>query len=123
VVPPAEIGVEACEISRRFEAPTAIAQTLRGEVSGVVADLYAVLCVAGEATEGAALDFAFQPLVRKAVLHGQIDRPAERIEPEDRIVGPEVGAVDGDGRNEIPVYRVAKRLVKADPAHVHGDPL
>ena len=50
-------------------------------------------------------------------------RPAERIEPEDRVVGPQIGAVDGDGRNEIPVDRVAERLVEADPAHVHRDAL
>ena len=113
----------AAPFGRRLETPAAVAQTLRREIGGVVADLDAVLRVSGEPAERAALNLAFEALIGEAVFHLQIDRPAQRIEAEHRIVGPQIGAVDGVGRDQIPVDRVAERLVEADAAHVNRDAL
>src|SRR5712671_2294308 len=119
----ANIGKQAGIISRRFEAPTPLVQTLRCEVDGVVAELKAGLCGSGEGAEGTSLNLRLGSAVGEAIFHFEVDGSAERVQPKHRVVGPQISAVDGDGRNEIPVDSVAKRLVEADPAHINRNAL
>src|SRR5712671_2445891 len=100
---PPEIGEDASIVRRGLEAPAPLVQTLRREVHGVVAELKAGLRGPGEGAEGAALELRFGAAVGEAVLHSDVARPTERVQPEHRVVGPQIGAVDGDGRNEVPV--------------------
>src|SRR5262249_54291582 len=55
--------------------------------------------------------------------HLEAYRAAERIEAESRIVGPDIGATDGDGRDQVPVDGVAEGFVDADTLHVDREPL
>ena len=98
-------------------------RTLRRQVHGVVAELKAGLRSSGEGAKRTALDLSLRAPIAEAVLHLEVDGSAQRVQSENRIVGPQIGAVDGDGRNEVPVDRVAERLVEADPVHIHRNAL
>jgi hypothetical protein len=50
-------------------------------------------------------------------------RAAERVETEGRIVGPDVGAPDGNVWDEIPVDGIAEGFIDANALHVDRKPL
>src|SRR5215813_12564558 len=120
---PAEIAVEARDPRRRLVAPAVIFEPLGGEVEAPFPIPDAVLQGAADAAVGAARGVEFRAAIGEAVLHLEAYRAAERVETEGRIVGPSVGAADGNGRNEVPVDGVAERFVDADTLHVDREPL
>ena len=65
----------------------------------------------------------FHALEAEAVLHGDVDRAAERVQPVKRVAGDHGDAVDRRGGDEIPVHRVAKNLVDANAVLIDGEPL
>src|SRR5262245_11008402 len=120
---PAEIAVEAGNPRRRLVAPAVIFDALRSKVEAPFSIPNAVLQPTAEATVGAARGVEFRAAIGEAVLHLEADRAAERVETEGRIVGPDVGASDGNGWDEVPVDGVAEGFVDADTLHVDRKPL
>src|ERR1700722_3694204 len=123
VILPSDIGVTAHQVGGRLEAPTLVVRALGGKIGRIVADLDTVLRAAAEMTERAALRLRLGPLVVEAVLHLQIDRPAQRVETKDWIIGPQIGAIDCVGWDQVPVYGVSERLIEANAVNVEGNPL
>ena len=116
---PAEIAVEADDVGRRFEAPAILVHPLRGNIDGGVAEPGAVLRVAAEMPERTALGVGFVALIAEPVLHLEADSAAQRVQAEYRIVGPQIGARDRIGRDQVPVHRVAERLVEPDAVEIN----
>src|ERR1051325_4807557 len=87
---------------------------LRREISGIIAVLDAVFGSAAAPSEGAPLHLLFKAIEYEAVLHLQADRTAKRVEPEHRVIAPHIGAIDRVGRDQVPIDRIAKRLVQPD---------
>lgn len=123
VVAPAEISVNSSQLRRRLQAPALIVDALCGEVNRERSILAAILDRTIEAAERAAKRFAFEALVGEAVLHLNVDRAAERVETEDRIVGQDVSSRDCVCRNKVPVDRVPEGFIKTDAAHVNRETL
>ena len=69
------------------------------------------------------MQLGFAPLISEAVLHLDADRAAERVETEHRIAGPHVDAVNGAGRDQVPVHGVAEGFVDAHAVLVDGNAL
>src|SRR6202022_4847598 len=83
----------------------------------------AVVHPAAKRAVGATRGVEFGAAIGEAVLHLEAYRAAKRIEAEGRIVGPDVGATDSDGRNEVPVDGVAEGFVDPHPLHIDRKPL
>ena len=123
VVPPAEVQIQAPDVGRGLVAPAVVTETLARHVDGDVALLRPVLQPAADAPEGAAQRVGFESVVGEAVLELKAHGSTERVEAEHRVVRPDVGALDGVGRDEVPVDRVAECFVEADAVHVDRQPL
>ena len=65
----------------------------------------------------------FHALEAETVLHGDVDRAAERVQPVKRVAGDHGDAVDRRGGDEIPVHRVAENLVDTNAVLIDGEPL
>src|SRR6266581_2690578 len=120
---PAEITVEAGDPRRRLVAPAIVFEPLGGEVEGPFPIPDAVLQGAADAAIGAAGGVEFHAAIGEAVLHLEAYCAAERVETEGRIVGPHIGAADGNGRDEVPVDGIAEGFVDADTLHIDREPL
>ena len=121
--PPAEVAVEAAQPRRRLVAPAIVLQALARQIERPFALPDAVLQRPADAAIGTARCVGLGALIGEAVLHLEAHRAAERIEAEGRVVGPDVGAADRDGRDHVPVDGVAEGLVDADAVHVDREPL
>src|SRR5208282_6886915 len=75
------------------------------------------------AIERAALEIGFETLPGEAVLHRHGDGATEGVEAENRIAGDDRRLVDRICWDEVPVDRVAERLVDAGAVLVDGQPL
>src|SRR2546430_4269399 len=115
---PAEIAVKAGDPRRRLVAPAVVLESLAGDIERPFPIPDAILQPATDAAVGAARGVEFRAAIGEAVLHLEAYRSAERVETEGRIVGPDVGAADGNGWDEVPVDRVAEGFVDADALHV-----
>ena len=120
---PAEIAVEARNSRRRLVAPAVVLETFRGQIEAPFPVAYAVLQRAANPTVGAARTIDLEAAIGKPILHLQAHRTTQGVEAEGRIVGPDVGAADGDGRDEIPVDGIAEGFVDADTLHVDREAL
>ena len=120
---PAEIAVEAREPRRRLVAPAVILEAFGGEIEPPLALAHAVLQRAADAAVGAAGRIDFEAVIGEAVLHLQVDGAAQCVEAEGGVVGPDVGAADGNRRDQVPVDGIAEGFVDADALHVDGEPL
>ena len=120
---PAEIAVEAREPRRRLVAPAVILEAFGGEIEPPLALAHAVLQRAADAAVGAAGRIDFEAVISEAVLHLQVDGAAQCVEAEGGVVGPDVGAADGNRRDQVPVDGIAEGFVDADALHVDGEPL
>src|SRR4029079_7196907 len=120
---PAQIPIEALDLGRRLIAPAAVAQALRRQIERPFVLPHAVLHRAAAAAIRAAERLDFGALPGETVLHPDIDRAAKGVEPELRIARPDVGALDGDGWDQVPIHRIAEGFVHADAVHVDGDAL
>ncbi len=119
----AKVAIGAHQRRRRGIAPAAVMRRVGGDVDAVIIDLLAILEIAGDAAIGAAENLRLRALPVEAVLHLDADRAAERVEAEDRVGGKDVRACDRLRRDQIPVDRVAKRLVDAHAVLIDGEPL
>src|SRR5919204_1032414 len=120
---PAEIAVEAGDPRRGLVAPAVVFESLAGDIERPFATPDAVLQPTANATVGAARGVEFRAAIGKAVLHLEAYRAAKRVEAEGRIIGPDVGAPDGNVRDEIPIDGVAEGFIDADTLHVNRKPL
>ena len=98
-------------------------QHLTGGIDGAVAEIYAILRLAGHASKRAALYVAFESLPGETVFRLKVYRSPQRVQAEYRVVRPQIGAFDHIGRDQVPVDGVPERLVEPDPVHVDGKPL
>ena len=69
------------------------------------------------------MHLAFEALKGEAVLHLDGERAAERVQSEHGISGDQVQALDRGFRDQIPMDRIAERLVDAHPVLVDGERL
>ena len=115
---PAEVTIEIVDFGGLQVAPAALLESVAGNVEGRVAVLVAVLELALTLAEGAAGHVGLETVVAEPVLQQQVERAAKGVETVDRVRADDVDAVDGDVRNNIPVDRVAERLVEAHPVDV-----
>src|ERR1700756_5204419 len=120
---PAEVAIDARNPRRRLVAPAVVFEPLGGEIEAPFPIPDAVLQGAADATIGAARGVELRAAIGEAVLHLEAYRTAERVETEGRIVGPHVGAADGNGRDEVPVDGIAEGFVDANALHVDREPL
>jgi len=120
---PAEIAIEAGDPRRRLVTPAVILDTLRGKIEAPFSIPDAVLQPTANATVGAARGVEFRAAIGEAVLHLEANRAAECVETEGRVIGPDVGAADGNVRDEVPVDCVAEGFVDAHTLHVDREPL
>ena len=81
VIPPADVAIGAAESDRRPEPPAAIVQHLTGDIDGVVAEIRAILRLAGNAPIRAALNVAFEPLTGETVFCPKVYRTAQGFRP------------------------------------------
>ena len=100
-----------------------VALRVGGEIEAIVAKLLAILEAAVDAAIRTAVNLRFAALICEAVLHREVERAAESVQTENRIIRVDVQAIDGDGRDQIEIGRVAERLVDAYAVLIHGEPL
>src|SRR6266513_5391154 len=94
-------------------APALVIDRVGGDVGGPIAGLASGLAGNAAPTERSAPYLALDIVICEAVLHLERERPAECIEPIDRIVGNERHALDGHFRNQVPVDGIAEHFVDA----------
>ena len=123
VVPVADIAVEAADGRSREITKPAIVQALEGAVDGKIIHLLAPLGRALDAAKRTAHGVDLGAMIVEAILHLHVDRPAQRIETEGRIVGHHGDGAYRGGWDQIPVDGVAERLVDANPVLVDRQPL
>src|SRR5271155_1283640 len=119
LVTPAEVGIEIVDFRGLQVAPAALLESVPGDVEGGAAVLLAVLELALALAEGAAGQVGLETVVAETVLQHHVERATERIETVDWVRADDVDAVDGDIWNNIPVDRVAERLVEAHSVEVN----
>src|SRR5205809_4936861 len=119
VVPVTDIPVKAANTRRREIAESAVAQTFEGAIDGKIVDLLAPLRRTLDPPERAAHRVDFGALVIEAILHQHVDRSAQRVEAERRIVGHDGDRPDRSGRDQVPVDGVAECFVDAHPVLVN----
>ncbi len=88
-------------------------QSFERAVDGKIIDLLAPLPRTLDAPERAAHRVNFGAMIVEAVLHLQIDRPAQRVKSERGIVGHHSDRLYRGGRNQVPVDGVAECFVDA----------
>src|ERR1022692_5132807 len=98
-VAPSEIAVEARQARGRMIPPSILAETVRCQVHAEIVAMPAVFDGAVDELGGAALNRSVAAGEVEARLHLYIHRAAERVEAEQRIAGPGIGAIDGDFRD------------------------
>ena len=99
-------------------APAVLMQHGAGDVGAGVADLLAVLELADDLAEGAAVEGGLAAVIGEAVLELHAQRSAQRVEAEDRVGPFQVDLVDREAGDQVPVHRVAERVVEAGAVDV-----
>ena len=120
---PAEVAVKVPQLRGLQIAPAALLQAVTRGVGGHVPAFDAVLEFALILREGAGEEVDLSALIGKAVPHLHRERAAQRVQPEDRVRADQVHPVDRQVRDQIPVDRVAKRLVEARTVEIDREPL
>ena len=110
----ADVAVDPANLRHSIDPPAGVADRLAGEIDRIVSDLLAVLKRPLRPPEGAAAKVRLETLPGEAVLHRHQHRAAERIEAVCRVGGDDRRSVDRVGGDQVPVDRVAKRLVDSD---------
>ena len=120
---PADVAVEILQVGGLQIAPAALVQPVAGDIGRCVAGLLAVLELALDLTERAAGEIGLEALIGEAVLELDVHRAAEGVEAEHRVGAFEIDLVDGDVGDQVPIHRVAERLVEAHAVDIDGEPL
>ncbi len=120
---PADIAIEITNIGGLEITPTALVQPASGDVCRGVAALDPVLQLSLVVRERAAQKFDLGAVVREPVLHPHRQSPAQGIEAEYRIGADEVHPVDRKLWDQIPVDRIAERLIEPHPVQIDREPL
>ncbi len=117
-----EVAVAAQDLRGRMQAPAVVLAALDGQVGRLAVPGPGDLRRAEGLAERAAPRREAGSAV-KAALHLHAERPGQGVETEGRALGLQVGPGDGDLGNQVPVHRVAERLVEARAALVDRQPL
>ena len=123
LAPPADIAVDVLQIGRLQIAPAVLVQHRAGDIGRCVAGLLAVLELALDLTERAAGEVGLEALPGEAVLELDVHRAAEGVEAEHRVGALEIDPVDGDVGDQVPVHRVAERLIEPNAVDIDREPL
>ncbi len=116
------------EVANRFRlgiiAPSVFLEVIDVRVIAERLAMPAVLQRADGATERSAVHLRGRALIVEAVLHLERKRAAERVQAEHGIRSAEhLHAANRRDRNQIPVDRIAKRLVDAHTVLINGESL
>src|SRR5262249_27272027 len=116
--------VEAQRIGIRVIAPAVFLEVVDVAVVAPTATAAAVLRIATEASEGAAIDLRTSALGIETILHLQRQGAAQRVQTEHGV-GPceNLHRVDRRERDQVPVDRVAEGFVDAHAVLVNGKTL
>jgi len=123
IVLDADVAIEAPNVRCLEISKSAVVQPFERAVDGEIVDLLAPLRRALDPPERAAHGIDLGAVIAEAILHLDVDGPAEGVQPECGIVGHHGDRFDGGGRNQIPVDGVAERFVDTHAVLVHGEPL
>ena len=110
----ADVAIDPANLRHSIDTPAGVADRLAGEIDRIVSDLLAVLKRPLRAPEGAAAKVRLETLPGEAVLHRHQHGAAERIEAVCRVGGDDRRSIDRVGGDQVPVDRVAERLVDSD---------
>ncbi len=119
----ADVAVEPADGRGRQGPPAVVVRQFQPQVGAGVSVTDAQFGGILDPAEGSPGHVALEAAKGEAVLHAHVDRPAERIQPEHRIVGDHLEPVDGHGRDEVPAHVVAEGLVDPHPVLVDGQAL
>ena len=97
--------------------------TIGGDVGGPILALVTGLDFGAVTLPPPAVHLGLGTLKRKAVLHVDGDRAAERVQAEHRVAVDQIHAADRRLGYEIPLDGVAERFVDADAILEHRDAL
>ena len=120
---PADVTIELPNVGGVGLPPTIGVQTIGGDVSRGVAAPDAILERAADGPERPGMRLGRRTVPGETILHLDRQRPAERIEAEDGVGTLEIHFVDGDIGQQVPVHRVAERLVEPHPVQIDGQSL
>ncbi len=121
---PAELGKKLAHVGRRLRAPPVLAKCARARKIIELAVRAAVLRLHRAPAERSAVERSRRSRILRAALGPDRQRAAERVQTEQGVrTGNEVDRRDRGARDQIPVHRVAERLVDAHAVLVHRDPL
>jgi hypothetical protein len=109
----ADIGVDPPQLGGRTVAPAVVVDRIGEDIERDVALPHADLRLSGAPPERAAAQLGLAALVVEAIFHLDRDGAAQRVEPEHRVARVDVEPLDRPVRDEVPVDRVAERLVDA----------
>ncbi len=123
VVLDAPITVEILDVGRLQIAPAILVDHAARGIERLVAALLAVLNIALDLPERSAGNISFTPMIRKSILQRHVDRAAQRIQPEHRVTPLHIQLADRHVRDQVPVHRVAKRLIETDAVRIDGNAL
>ena len=122
-LPQRDVGVELAQLVGREQAPAIVVEGPRIDEHAEVVVMRAIADFAHPPAERPALEGGRAARVVEAVLHGHDDRAAQRIEAIDRVGPHHVEAVDGAVGDQVPVHRVAERLIDAHAVLVDRETL
>src|SRR5215470_16573411 len=118
-----DIRVDAAHLGRGTIAPATIVDHVSRSIERNIVLLGAVLRADAAPSKRAKDGLDLTSFVVEAVLHLDRHGPADRVEAEDRVAGKDVEAPDRALRDEIPVHRIAERLVDAYAVLIDGQTL
>ncbi len=116
--PPAQIQEAALDLRFAGRLKSAVMDVFAGPIDREIADLLAVLQVRPQAAVGAGIGREVAAVEIEAVFQLDVHRAAERVQAEQGVRGFDRDALDRDRGNEIPVHRVAKRIIEPRPIDV-----
>src|SRR5258708_11951346 len=100
-----------------------VVQAFERPIDGKMIDLFSPLRRTLDAPERAAHRIDFGTVIVETVFHLHVDRPAQRVEAESRIVGHHRDRSYRGGRNQVPADRVAERFIYAYAILIDREPL
>ncbi len=120
---PAEVGVELAEVGRRVLAPAALGEAGGGDVEAARSGPDAVLHLGLRPPEAAAGKLQDPARVAESALELHRQGAGQGVQPEGRVGGGQFDPLDRHVRDQVPVHRVAERLVEPGPVDIDRQPL
>src|SRR3984893_1782981 len=114
-----DITVKATDIGSRKISESVVVQSFERAIYGKLIILLAPLRRTLDTSKRPAQRVDLGAVIDESILHLYIDRSTQRIETESRIIGHHGHRLNGRGRYQIPIDRVAERFVDAHPILVN----